>query len=240
MNENDLNLIYKSISGSRLYGTSIDDSDVDIRGVCFEPMECIIGLGNFEQYIQNSNGKDITIYGLKKFVKLALENNPNILELLFSPDTGDTCLFTSSDWIRHLRKDFLSKKIATKFYGYITSELSKISGIHRNLENNKRKELFDKHGYDTKAASHVIRLAYEGIKLLEDGEIIFPLRIADVLKKIKLGYFSTSEYNGILNSYLEMFRKAEENTKLPTNPNYQKIQNYIMELYRCHIVAYYD
>ena len=76
--------ILVTISGSWAYGTNKPDSDIDARGIFLDPVNSILGLSNFEQHeIHDTNKElDIVMYGLRKFIKLALENNPNVIELL--------------------------------------------------------------------------------------------------------------------------------------------------------------
>jgi predicted nucleotidyltransferase len=132
-------LLMASLSGSRLYGTYREDSDTDIRGVCFPPPKALLGLSGFEQYcpkpvsaleysqeVFEVKSDDVTIYGLRKFFDLCLKANPNILELLFVP--GESLLKGSDNWwnIVDCRQLFLSTKVVHSFAGYAYSQLSRI------------------------------------------------------------------------------------------------------------------
>ena len=74
--------ILKVVAGSRAYGTNTEDSDYDYRGICIQPKKYLLGLDKFEQHEEKE--PDTVIYSLEKFVRLALQNNPNILEILFA------------------------------------------------------------------------------------------------------------------------------------------------------------
>lgn len=127
MESKKLNLIYSGYSGSILYGTNTIDSDVDIRSVCLDPIESIIGLSLFEQFI-TPIGDNVT-YGLRKFVHLALTCNPSMIEILWSPLDGPTHIFHSSEWLQIVknRRSFLnSHGIAKSFQGYAISQLKRI------------------------------------------------------------------------------------------------------------------
>jgi hypothetical protein len=77
--------IFETITGSRLYGTNVEGSDYDKRGVCIPPYEVLLNpFQKFEQ-LEETVIEDRVIYSLAKFVDLATQNNPNILELLFAP-----------------------------------------------------------------------------------------------------------------------------------------------------------
>ena len=73
-------IIFLALGGSYAYGTNNENSDVDLRGCTLNtPLE-ILGLANFEQYINQDT--DTTIYGFNKFVRLLIACTPNVIELL--------------------------------------------------------------------------------------------------------------------------------------------------------------
>jgi uncharacterized protein len=113
-------------AGSRLYGTARPDSDWDLRGVCLMPPRALIGLLSFEQYQKHNEAEDTTIYGLTKFFALALEANPNILDLLCAPP--ETWLTSAPAWHRvyQRRHLFLSQKLRDTFSGYALSQLQRL------------------------------------------------------------------------------------------------------------------
>jgi uncharacterized protein len=99
---------YETIMGSVAYGVSSDTSDVDVCGWAIPPKDDIFphlrgevpGFGTpkprFQQYQEHhvhdgdalgGHGRDydLTIYGIVKFFNLAMHNNPNIIDSLFTP-----------------------------------------------------------------------------------------------------------------------------------------------------------
>ncbi len=76
------NLILQVISGSRAYGLARAGSDEDTRGVCIPPKEYLLGLQTFEQH--ENETQDHVVFALAKFVRLALQANPNIIETLYT------------------------------------------------------------------------------------------------------------------------------------------------------------
>lgn len=72
------NILFLTLSGSHAYGTNVEGSDIDIRGVAGSPE--ILGFNRFEQAIDNRT--DTVIYAVNKFVSLLAQGNPNIIELL--------------------------------------------------------------------------------------------------------------------------------------------------------------
>ena len=71
------------LSGSYGYGTNREGSDVDFRGVTLQQPSDILGLTEFEQYVDTKT--DTVIYGFNKLVKLLLDCNPNSCEILGLP-----------------------------------------------------------------------------------------------------------------------------------------------------------
>lgn len=122
-------IIVEQVAGSRLYGTFRPDSDTDIRGVALMPVGGLIGLDKpFEQLEQKV--PDRTIWELRKFVKLALACNPNILDQLFAP--RHMWISHTPEWqlIYDLRHEVLSQQVRIKYAGYASSQLHRIKN-HR-------------------------------------------------------------------------------------------------------------
>lgn len=122
------NIILLTTGGSYSYGTNIDTpehtSDLDIRGIAIENLNEIIGLSNFEQFINEAT--DTTIYGLRKVLGLMLNCNPNVIEML---GTKEEHLFICNKHGRLLRDNidlFLSKKAINSFGGYATAQLRRL------------------------------------------------------------------------------------------------------------------
>lgn len=124
------NVIYLTKYGSHAYGTSTPESDLDIRGICIPPKHVVLGiLDTFEQ-AQFSDPYDLVIFDLRKFIKLALDFNPNAAEILFT-DSEDHLLVKSPvlKLFEH-RNKFISKKAKYTMSGYAISQLKRIN-LHR-------------------------------------------------------------------------------------------------------------
>ncbi len=137
MNEQDLankHLIYKCRSGSHAYGMATEHSDLDVRGIFIAPPEYTIGCLKHVEQVEVP-GEDTVIYELGKFVKLAAQSNPNIIELLFS-DEADV-LYTSPEFerLRANRHLFVSKAAKFRFSGYAMAQMKRIKGHNRWIEN---------------------------------------------------------------------------------------------------------
>lgn len=120
-------LILKVRAGSHAYGLAGPHSDEDSRGVCLPPKAALTGLQTFEQHEDAKS--DNVVYGLPKFIRLALEGNPNLIETLFTDDV----LFIDSYGQRLVenREIFLSRRVAERFGHYAISQLKRLENHHR-------------------------------------------------------------------------------------------------------------
>lgn len=120
-------LILQVRAGSHAYGLAGPQSDEDSRGVCIPPKAALLGLQSFEQ-IQDEKSDNV-IFGLPKFVRLALEGNPNLIETLFTEDILFIDRF-GQQLIEH-RHLFLSRKVAERFGHYAISQLKRLENHYR-------------------------------------------------------------------------------------------------------------
>jgi uncharacterized protein len=200
------NVQYETIMGSVAYGVSSDTSDMDVYGFAIPPKEDvfphlrgeILGFGRtrtrFEQFQEHhihdrdalaGHGRtyDLTIFSLVKFFQLAMENNPNIIDSLFTPATCVLHTTRVGTLIRENRRAFLHKGAWPKFKGYAYAQLHKLAN---KVPTGKRLELVEAHGYDTKFAYHVVRLLGEVEQILVEGDIDLQ-RNNEQLKAIRRG-----------------------------------------------------
>jgi uncharacterized protein len=126
--------ILKVKHGSHCYGLNTPTSDLDIKGVCIEPLEYHLGFAkNFEQHIQEARKgypNDLVIYSFKKFAKLAADCNPTIIECLFVEPEDVLCCNEYGEELFAFKNNFLSSKAKGTFLGFAHSQLRRIK-THR-------------------------------------------------------------------------------------------------------------
>jgi len=118
------NIILLTVGGSHAYGTSIETSDFDCRGIALERKQELIGLSNFE--IFENHETDTVIYAFRKIINLLLNCNPNVIEIL---GVNDDQLFTITEEGKLLRDNidlFLTKKCINSFGGYSSAQLKRL------------------------------------------------------------------------------------------------------------------
>ena len=128
-----MTILFSCLAGSRLYGTSTPESDVDVRRIEIEPIEYILGLLKKDHTVLQGD-KDETTYTLKFFANLALDANPNILELIYVKEKQS--LHWSKDWndfVDVAKKYIISQLVRKTFAGYAVSQLKRIETHYRWL-----------------------------------------------------------------------------------------------------------
>ena len=120
-------------SGSHSYGTNIATSDEDFKGVCVPPSSVLHGfLANFEQAVSTAP-VDQVIYDIRKFMRLAADGNPGLLEMLWTADEDRLVCTDAGRRLVDARSLFLSKKVKHTFCGYSASQLKRIRTHRRWL-----------------------------------------------------------------------------------------------------------
>ena len=152
----DQRFLLLAITGSKAYGLGIDGiSDTDYKGIFIAPKSYYLGLKKIEQlegkekagvFTQKENEKglmkvdfltnkfkfiedhDFVIYELQKYLKLLVNANPNIQELLWL----DNYIYLNplAKILIENRQKFLTKKVKASYIGYANAQLKKVE-THR-------------------------------------------------------------------------------------------------------------
>jgi len=235
------NMIYKVITGSVAYGTRTPESDTDYSGIFIPTEDYVLGLHKCDQVnlgtknhgLNRKNTKDdidFTLYNIVKFIHLAIGNNPNIIELFFMPKN---CVLYKHPITEELLNNyhlFISKKAFHTFTGYAYAQRKKLETKKENMTG--RTELVAKYGYDTKFASHLIRLLYEGWQILVEGKITLPLTNNKLILDIKKGKYDLQWVLNKADSLEEQINTAYSVSKLQHSADIKKInelQKYILK-----------
>ena len=154
-------LVFEVITGSRAYGLDTPKSDTDIRGVFVLPKHMFYGLEYTAQV--NNETNDIVYYELKRFMELLSKSNPNILEMLATPET---CVLQKHAMMDMLKPQmFLSKQCEQSFANYAFTQIKKAYGLEKKIVNpvaEQRKSVLDFcFVYETKEAVPLIKFLTE-------------------------------------------------------------------------------
>lgn len=124
------------ISGSRAYGTHTPESDTDLKGVFVQPRDGFYGLERVEQI--NNETNDIAFYEVGRFAELLAKNNPNLLEMLFTPE--DCVVFRHPLMERFTPGMVLSRLCCEAFAGYAMTQIRKARGLNKKIVNPQPEE----------------------------------------------------------------------------------------------------
>ena len=139
-----------TVSGSRAYGTHTAVSDVDLKVVLIPPGVYFHGFAKTFEQCDSANELQVfgdllneqecaasqqiklegVVYGLRKFARLAVDCNPNILDVLYCREEEVRQISRLGRRLRENRGLFLSGKARHTYSGYAMAQLKRIRG-HR-------------------------------------------------------------------------------------------------------------
>jgi predicted nucleotidyltransferase len=241
------NLCYETMMGSVAYGVSSETSDMDVYGIAMPPKEVvfphlageIFGFGTqikrFETWQEHhvdalDKQWDFQILGIVKFFQLAMENNPNIIDSIFTPRR---CVLSSTaigEYIREHRTDFLHKGSWHKFKGYAYSQLNKIK---TKSPTGKRAELVAQYGYDCKFAYHVVRLLLEVEQILVARDIDLE-RDREQLKAIRRGEWTLEQLETWAQDKEKQLEVLYHSSAVPYAPDEPLIRSHLVHCLEMH------
>lgn len=249
------NTMYETIMGSVAYGVSSDTSDMDVYGWCIPPKDMVFphlsgeiqGFGRqkkrFDQFQEHhvlrqdslggaGRNYDISIYNIVKYFQLCMDNNPNMIDSLFTPQECVLHITQIGAMVRDSRRIFLHKGCWHKFKGYAYSQLHKMSS--KNPEG-KRKELREQFGFDVKFAYHVVRLLDECEQILRGGDLDLR-RNREHLKAIRRGDLTEDDirkWASDKEKQLETLYNSDQ-CAIPYSPDEEKIKKLLLECLEHH------
>ena len=242
------NVHLEVLHGSIAYGYANNTSDRDIYGICIPPKDLIFphlagnipGFGrqilHFEQYIQHGlhdphdpqdRTIDLTIMSIVKFFQLAMDNNPNILDLLFAPHHCILHITRVGQMIREKRKMFLHKGCWHKFKGYAYSQMKNMKDKSPQPCSNRAEDIAQ-YGYDTKYAAHLVRLLDEVEQILTTGDLELG-RNAEQLKAIRRGEVPEEKIYEIFNLKEKCLEQVYQDSKIPWGPDEPAIKQLLIK-----------
>lgn len=208
-------VIYRCVVGSRAYGLDHEDSDTDLRGIYLPPADLQWSLYGVPEQLEVKTS-DEAYWELQKFLTLALKANPNIIECLYTP----MVMFASplAGELINIRESFLSQLVYQTFNGYVLSQFKKIQTDIRNQGRVKWKHVM-----------HLLRLLLTGISTLREHRV--PVRVEqhrDRLLEIKAGEVRWEDVDRWRLELHGQFEEAARTTSLPTHPDYEIANRFLI------------
>jgi len=235
------------LSGSTSYGVSGSVSDWDLVGICIPSKEelfrpgVIPGFGKpkkrfstWQKHHINYKEKeyDITIYNIVDFFNLCMSANPNLVDIIFTPDNCVIHSTSIGDMIKENRHLFLSKLCWPRFKGYAYQMLKKLENKNPK-KGSKRDELIKKHGYDTKYSYHLVRLLNEVEQILATGDLDLQLD-KERLKAIRRGEWTVEQIKQFFSDKERDLETLYLNSELPFEPREEEIKTLLIKCLEAH------
>lgn len=232
------NLGYICQSGSHIFGTNNEDSDLDYRGIVLPNEDYIIGLKEFnhlklvegEGNLNLSDDLDVELFSLKKFIMDLYKGHGIAFEMLF---VNDNFIKFTDDRLKPIfnkKELFLSKSFAFHYLSMNNQFERRIDIKVGNIKNPLSIDRIEKYGYETKNASKAI----QHLRLLNDflntGELNFYREDREELKSIKRGEFSLEDIKYEINTRRPEIESLIENSNMERKPDFIKINELYKEL----------
>lgn len=106
--------IFNAILGSHAYGTNTSTSDMDYRGIFVNSMEENTPFF-YKSHFTDNTKKDSMSYEIGNFLKMYLNGNPNIIELLWVDEGNILYADENYELLRKNRVELLTTKVAHSF-----------------------------------------------------------------------------------------------------------------------------
>jgi len=254
-NDVQSNTMYETIVGSVAYGVADDLSDFDINGFFVPAVDRLFPhlrghLLGFDKDVRvpkcwqnhhimdadalGGSGReyDLNIYAITQYFRLCLDNNPNMIDTLYTPRE---CVLHStpiSEMIRERRGLFLHKQCWPKYKGFAYSQLHKMQGKNPEKDS-KRDKLRERYGFDVKYAYHLVRLLYEAEMIMNEGCIDIR-RHSEHLKAIRRGEVTEDDIVKWAAEKEHHLERAFENSILRAEPEYDAVKQLLIDCLEHH------
>jgi len=129
-------VLYLTKSGSKLYGTDTENSDLDIKGIFVPSKQSILLKRDLDHYVRDTNNTkvknskddiDFTLISIHKFFSLLSKSETGAVDILFSMWSENAIIFENkqfTDTIKENYRYFLNKDMKS-FIGYALGQTKK-------------------------------------------------------------------------------------------------------------------
>jgi hypothetical protein len=163
--------ILRSTVGSELHGIGIAGTDDhDEMGIYIEPEHAVLGLAEYwtgssslnrvDNLLPDRRGDytartakegersyhgdtDLTMYCLKKYLRLAIVGNPTAILPMFAPEESLIVMTPLGEELRGIKDMFLSQLAIHRFLGYMDAQHQRMMGGGKQNRVPKRPELYE-------------------------------------------------------------------------------------------------
>lgn len=235
--------------GSEAHGTYVPPEDPvghddrDVLLVCVPPPAQHFGIGfpNFElkrwEQVQGICGVwDTAAYELRRFAHLLCRQNPSALQALWLEREDYYYLSPLGESLVAHRDLFRARRpLYEATVGYARAQVGKmLSGVgdpKRGFMGEKRKELRERYGYDTKNAAHAVRILETGRDFLRTGEMVVrrPPTCVERLLQIKRGEWSLVAVVKLIDGLFAAAENEYATSRVPEAVNLERVNEWLVD-----------
>lgn len=231
-------VILLGLAGSYSYGTNIETSDIDLRGITLNQKSDLIGLTQFEQYVDENT--DSVIYAFNKIIPLLLSCNPNTIELLGLNPEHYLYLNDIGKMLLDNRKLFLSRRAINSFGGYADAQL-------RRLQNALARDSFPQSEKEQHIFNSVKNAMYDfnnRYKSFENGNIeifidkaVNPELETEIFVNANVVHYPLRDYSSMWNTMAKVVKDYEKIGKRNNKKDDLHLNKHAMHLVRLFMMA---
>jgi predicted nucleotidyltransferase len=194
------------VVGSRAYGLDGPASDHDRRGVYVAPTRLFWRLDKPPTHVAGPAEEQFS-WEVERFCALALQANPTVLEVLWSPLVE--AVTTDGQQLLAARRAFLSRRVADTYGNYARDQLDRVAARRQRTGQTNHKQ-----------AMHMIRLLLAGAHVLRTGEVLVDVEhLRDRLLPVRRGELPWEQVASWAADLLAELADAAAGTRLPEQPD---------------------
>lgn len=233
------NIILLGLGGSHAYGTNVEGSDVDVRGVAVRSKRQILTGCDYEQVCDSLT--DTTVYSFDKIVKLLCSCNPNTIEMLGLKPEHYLYLHPLGQELIDNRQLFLSKRAAHSFGGYATQQLRRLENKSARLidqphfEENILRTIKDDENY---LKEKYFPYSDDSIRLYIDDAVNEDLE-KEIFIDVSLKHYPLRDYKDLwaeMHAIVKSYEKAGQRNEKAASHN--KLSKHMMHLVRLYLMCF--
>lgn len=175
----------------------------------------------------------LTHNSARKWLRLALDGNPTVLTPLFAPAEAIVDVTTVGLGLRAQADMIVSRQAGHRFLGYLHGQRQRMlnGNVHARVN---RPELVEKYGHDTKYAAHMVRLAVQGVELLETGRLTLPMAEPwrTWIRDLRQGKHTQQEALDATEELEARLTVLTETADLPKEPDVKQANRWLIDTYQ--------
>lgn len=233
------NIIMIGVGGSHAYGTNIETSDLDVRGIAINTSERILLGTQFEQSVDTNT--DTTVYSLDKLIALLCNCNPNIVEILGLKPEHYLYINSIGQKLLDCKEAFLSKRAINAFGGYANSQLRRLENKASKTASQDKEEQFILRSIESAQVDFKRRYfeaADDSIRLYIDKAVNEGLS-TEIFMDLSLTHYPLRDYKDMISEMQSIVKSYKSIGRRNENAmSHGKIAKHMMHLIRLYLMCH--